>query len=112
MADKYHKNSETYAAHAEIAVRNGKTELAKKLYRLSAENETYSLILLDKNKQRDYGVAVTSAAALWLKAGKVEFVEMVVFIHLRDKRLPGWAVEQLREILVEAWKQEKPVYNH
>ncbi len=57
-----HRESERFAADAEMAERRGSREEARRLYSQAAQAEERALDQLDPSKLRTYGISAVSAA--------------------------------------------------
>lgn len=99
----HHIESERNAVEAQVAARAGELERARELYLVAARAETEALSALDPSKLRTLGVTVVSAVALWYKGRDIEAAEVLAHEWLGTRRLPAFAIDQLREILEKIW---------
>lgn len=102
----YHTLSENNASLAEIALRKNELSQAIASYRLAAEQETAALSQLNASKIRTIAITTVSAASLWFKAGEYQQAQAIAYQGLARNTLPGFAVEQLKELLQTIWKEE------
>jgi hypothetical protein len=96
---EFHSESERIAAAAHVELRRGRSVAAQSLFAKAAEAETKALSALDKDKPRTYAITVVSAAALWFKAGDYSKAELLARNAIDSESLPGFAVEQLKDLL-------------
>ncbi len=104
--NSHHTSSEEYAVSAELAFRRKDTEMAIKLYRRAAEEETLALSEADQSKARTLGITAVSAAALWFKAGDLRQAERLTCRWLATDLLPSFFVTQLQTVLQSVWNEK------
>ena len=103
---KHHRASEICASQAEVYLREGRREEARKQYALAAAAEEKALAALDLAKTRTYGITAVSAASLHFKARQTKEAERVALRSMRFDRLPAFAQHQLRHLLQVVWAEE------
>jgi hypothetical protein len=103
--NKYHLQSERYAAEAEALKLNGNSEQAKLLYEKAAIEEFRALDYLDESKKRTLGVTAVSAVSLLYKSSKVVDAEREAHRCLAIQALPDFAMSELRAILQTIWNE-------
>lgn len=94
-----HKYSETLAAQAHSALREGNNRGAEELFRQAAVAEEDALSLLDTSKPRTFGIAAVSAVSLWYKGKDVERASMLAYRCLANPGLASPAREQLDDLV-------------
>jgi hypothetical protein len=103
----FHEISEKAASEAHAARRRGDDALASRLFADAAKAE---LLALEKiavsEKPRTFGVTAVSAAALLYKGEQAQQAEQFAHSMLSRPGLPGFAVDQLREILQSIWNEQ------
>lgn len=102
----HHRESERYAADAEIAQRNGDRERARELYANAAIAEKKALAELDASKTRTIGISAVSTVSLFYKSVQLEIAEQIAFRWLGAGTLPPFAVEELRSLLQSIWSEQ------
>ncbi|MGD0233395.1 MAG: hypothetical protein ABSC55_02540 [Syntrophorhabdales bacterium] len=98
-----HTQSETLAAEAEVARKQGDAGRAKDLYAQAADMESRAVKALDPSKARTIGITAVSAVSLWYKAHQAAHAEQEVYQYLSSRLLPTFAVEQLKPLLQTIW---------
>jgi hypothetical protein len=109
---EHHKLSEEYAQLAEAALRQQNPQQAQNCYAQAAQAELLALAALDPTKTRTLGITVVSAVALSSKAQALHQAEQTAYQWLATDALPPFAVQALRELLLDIWQQQpKPIAN-
>ncbi len=103
---EHHRESERFAADAEIAERRGSSLEAQRLYSQAAQAEERALGDLDQSKARTYGISAVSTVALYFKATQLGDAEAIAHRALAWKQLPEFAREQLRSLLQSVWSEQ------
>jgi hypothetical protein len=103
----HHTNSERLATAAEVALRGGERARAVELYTEAARAEQAALNDLDKSKLRTVGITAVSAIALFYKAGQYDAASQLAYQTLSSVNLPGFAVQQLQELLTLVWSRQE-----
>lgn len=103
---EHHKISEYHAQLAEVAVAEQRLQQAQEHYLKAAEAELLALQALEPEKSRTMGITVVSAVALMLKADDLRRAEQIACEWLATDELPLFAIQQLRQMLVEIWQQQ------
>ncbi|MCB2263111.1 MAG: hypothetical protein LGR52_09265 [Candidatus Thiosymbion ectosymbiont of Robbea hypermnestra] len=103
---EHHRLSESRAAAAEEALRQGDRALAEELYAEAAEAEKAALADLDPSKTRTLGVCAVSAVSLYYKATCFQDAETLAINWMASASLPGFAKEQLRNLLQSVWSEQ------
>jgi hypothetical protein len=103
----HHQSSEIAASEAHAARRQGDEALATRLFAEAASEELLALKHINVvEKPRTFGVTAVSAAALLYKAELSREAEQFAHSILAQPGLPGFATDQLREILQSAWNEQ------
>ncbi len=100
-----HRDSEQYAAAAEVAKRDGNLADAQRLYREAAQAESAALRLIQPEKARTLGVTAISAASLYFKANELDQAEDVALWSLVQQNIPSFAKDELRTIVQTIWNE-------
>lgn len=95
---EHHENSERLASQAQVAVREGRRDDALALYARAADAEDRALTDLDPSKTRTLGITAVSVAWLRYRANQFDLAKVVVDRSLKFKRLPAFAISQLRSL--------------
>ncbi len=103
----HHSQSEHYASLAEEALRQKDRDRALELYQLAAREEVSALETLELTKARTIGITAVSAASLWFKAQDFRQAERVAYQWLMTDVLPGFAVQELQELLQLIWSKKE-----
>ena len=111
---EHHKLSEEYAQRAEAALRQQDPQQAQTFYAQAAQAELLALAALDPSKTRTQllrrrfanGITVVSAVALSYKAQASHQAEQTAYQWLATDSLPPFAVQSLRELLLDIWQQQ------
>jgi hypothetical protein len=103
---EHHQTSEEYAQLAEAALRQQDLQQAQTLYAQAAQAELLALAELDHSKTRTLGITVVSAVALSLKAKQYHQAEQTAYQWLATNSLPPFAIQSLRELLLDIWQQQ------
>lgn len=101
-----HIESEKLAASAHDAARAGQSQKAKSLFAQAAIAEARAFGVVGDNKPRTLGILAVSAAALWYKSGELEAAEQFAHDASRRATLPGFARQELRELLQSIWNEQ------
>ena len=102
---EHHRRSERHAADAEVAYHRHEGSRAQGLYTRAAEAERQALDSIDPSKTRTYGISAVSVVALYFKAARLEEAETVACRMLASEFLPGFARDQLRNLLQSIWSE-------
>ena len=103
----FHAASEEAAAAAHAARRRGDEAAAARLFGDAAKAEMQALQQITvSEKPRTFGVTAVSAAALLYKAEQTMEAEQFAHSMLSRPGLPGFAIDQLREILQSIWNEQ------
>lgn len=103
----FHEASEEAASEAHAARRRGDEAEAIRLFAEAARAELLALEQLSlSEKPRTFGVTAVSAAALLYKAEQAVEAEQFAHTMLGRPGLPGFATDQLREILQSIWNEQ------
>ncbi len=103
---EHHKLSEEAAQLAEAALREQDHQQAQTFYAQAAQAELLALADLDPTKTRTLGITVVSAVALSYKAQAFHQAEKIAHQWLATDSLPPFAVQALRELLLDIWQQQ------
>ncbi len=103
---EHHKLSEASAQLAEAALRQQNSQQAQTFYAQAAQAELLALADLDRTKTRTLGITVVSAVALSYKAQAFHQAEQIAYQWLATDSLPPFAVQSLRELLLDIWQQQ------
>jgi hypothetical protein len=103
---EHHKRSEEAAQLAEAALRQQDHQQAQTFYVQAAQAELLALADLDPAKTRTLGITVVSAVALSYKAQAFHQAEKIAYQWLATDSLPPFAVQALRELLLDIWQQQ------
>lgn len=103
---EYHRKSEELAAEAELAARAGDASTARGLYARAAEAEEKATADADPTKLRTVGISAVSAVSLYYKAARLDSAERLACRWLGESSLPGFAAEQIRELLRFIWSED------
>lgn len=103
---EYHRRSERHAADAEVAYHRHESSRARELYGRAAESERQALDSLDPSKARTFGVSAVSVVSLYFKAAQLEEAETMACRMLASEFLPGFARDQLRNLLQSIWSEK------
>jgi hypothetical protein len=95
----FHKASETLAAQAHAAMRDGNTTKAEGLFCQAAEAEERALGVLDASKTRTLGITAVSAVSLWYKGKDLEHASFLAYRCLANPALAKPAREQLDDLV-------------
>jgi hypothetical protein len=106
---EHHKLSEEYAQLAEAVLRQQDPQQSQTLYAQAAQAELLVLADLDHAKARTLGITVVSAVALSLKAHQYHQAEQAAYQWLATDNLPPFAIQSLRELLLDIWQQQTEV---
>jgi ABC-type Zn uptake system ZnuABC Zn-binding protein ZnuA len=107
---EHHKISEEYAQLAEAALRQQDPQQAETYYAQAAQAELLALAALDPTKTRTLGITVVSTVALSSKSQAFHQAEQTAYQWLATDALPPFAVQALRELLLDIWQQQpKPI---
>ncbi len=106
---EHHKISEHHAQLAEVALVEQGLQTAQKHYLEAAEAELLALAALEPGKLRTMGITVVSAVALMLKADCLRRAEQIACEWMATDELPLFAVQELRQMLVEIWQKQPMV---
>lgn len=101
-----HSESERLAAEAHLAARDRNYDLARDLYRRSAEAERKALSLVGAGKIRTRAITAVSAVALCFKAREFATAEQLAHEMLSDGSLPEFARADLRNLVQAIWTEE------
>lgn len=103
---EHHKRSEELAAEAETAARSGDVSRSRDLYAMAAQAEEQALADTDLSKARTLGISAVSTVSLYYKATQVDVAERVAYQWLGSSKLPGFATDQLRDLLRHIWSEQ------
>jgi hypothetical protein len=103
---EHHKLSEESAQLAEAALRQQNPQQAQIFYAQAAQAELLALADLDRTKTRTLGITVVSAVALSHKAQAFHQAEQIAYQWLATDSLPPFAVQSLRDLLLDIWQQQ------
>jgi hypothetical protein len=103
---EHHKLSEESAQLAEAVLRQKDHQQAQMFYAQAAQAELLALADLDRTKTRTLGITVVSAVALSYKAQAFHQAEQIAYQWLTTDSLPPFAVQALRELLLDIWQQQ------
>lgn len=101
----WHRRSEELASEGFIATRTGNADRAAVLYAQAADAEERALRELDPSKTRTLGVTAISAVSLWFKAREYQRAEQLAFSMLGNRKLPGFATADLRNLVQAIWTE-------
>lgn len=99
-------NSQSLAAAAHEALKQGKAERARELFGEAARREVFEFLAIDESKPRTKGILAISAASLWYKAGEFEIAEQFAHQASGLSTLPAFARKELRELLQSIWNEQ------
>jgi hypothetical protein len=102
---EFHKQSEEYAAAAQMSLTAGEPEEAVRLYNSAAEAEQKALGDVDITKARTRGITAVSAVALWFKGRAYAEAEHLAYSMLADPHLPQFARDDLRTLVQAIWTE-------
>lgn len=103
----FHQKSQEMASAAHAARLSDEQVRANELFSEAADYEIEAIKYLSLDeKPRTYGVTAVSAAALLYKAGRIQESESFSHSCLSAKALPGFAVDELRELLQVVWNEQ------
>lgn len=94
----HHRTSETFAAQAHEALREGRRADAEALFRRAAAAEELALRHLDASKLRTFGITAVSAVALWCKGTEAARAARLAQECLTRADLTMQAREQLERL--------------
>lgn len=103
---EHHVRSEKLAAEAEVAARSGDVSRSRSLYAMAAQAEEQALADTDLAKTRTLGISAVSTVSLYYKAAQVDAAERIAYRWLSYANLPGFAADQLRELLRFIWSEQ------
>ena len=103
---EHHRQSEKHAADAEVAYHRHERSRARELYAKAAEAEKQALHFLDPSKVRTYGISAVSVVSLYFKAARLDDAEAMSYRMLGSEYLPGFAGDQLRNLLQCIWSEK------
>ena len=103
---EHHRESERYAADAEVAYHRHERSRAQELYAKAAEAEKHALHCLNPSKIRTYGISAVSVVSLYFKAARLGDAEDMAYSMLASGFLPGFASDQLRNLLHSIWSEK------
>lgn len=103
---EHHRESERCAADAEVAYHRHERSRAQELYAKAAEAEKHALHCLNPSKIRTYGISAVSVVSLYFKAARLGDAEDMAHSMLASGFLPGFASDQLRNLLHSIWSEK------
>lgn len=104
---EHHQTSEVTASEAHAARRSGDGARAEILFEVAARAELEALKYVSiEQKPRTFAITAVSCAALLYKAGRSQEAELFAHSMLSRQDLPGFATDQLREILQSIWNEQ------
>jgi hypothetical protein len=103
---EFHSKSERLAEDAELALRQGKSEVARDLYENAAESELQALEHVELSKVRTLGVTLISAVSLFYKAKLYHRAESLAYQFLSTSQLLPYAQAEIRALLQAVWSDE------
>ena len=103
---EHHRESERCAADAEVAYHRHERSRAQELYARAAEAEKHALHCLNPSKIRTYGISAVSVVSLYFKAARLGDAEDMAHSMLASGFLPGFASDQLRNLLHSIWSEK------
>jgi hypothetical protein len=103
---EHYKLSEESAQLAEAALRQQNPQQAQIFYAQAAQAEILALADLDRTKTRTLGITVVSTVALSYKAQAFHQAKQIAYQWLATAPLPPFAVQSLRERLLDIWQQQ------
>lgn len=96
---------EGLAIAAHEALRRGEEQQARWLFGSAARAEAAAFEAVARDRPRTRGILAISAASLWFKSDNLEAAEQFAHQALGDSDLPGFARQELRELLQSIWNQ-------
>src|SRR3990172_8806301 len=100
-----HRQSETLAADASLAIKAGRLQEALALYANAALKESAAFALVDRSKPRTLSATAISAVALWYKARQFGEAENLAFRILAEGRLAEHAHSEVKNLLQAVWAE-------
>lgn len=102
----HHSQSESLAAAAHEARAVADAKRAAELFEQAARAEENAFDALGPDKPRTMGIMAISAAALWYKAGKLNFAAQLAHRASAKQGMPVFALQELRELLQTIWNEQ------
>lgn len=101
-----HSGSEQLATAAHQALREKRSDDARKLFLQAAELEQEALRLIGDGRPRTLGIVAVSATALYYKGGDLARAEQLAHQMAAVPALPAFAQSELRNLLQSIWNEQ------
>ncbi|MBI2918551.1 MAG: hypothetical protein HYY01_11240 [Chloroflexi bacterium] len=107
MVNQHHRLAEEALESADLAMREGRRDEARRHYALAARSEVEALKYVAPENPRTKGILAVSAVSCYYKAELEREAELVACQLLPDPTLPEFARSQIEELLQVIWENRR-----